>query len=133
MYSDTIADLLTRVRNANQARHKSCDCPSSKHKIAVAKVLKDEGYISDYRYIEDPKKKQGTLRVYLKYGPHGEKLIQKLVRVSKPGRRIYRRMEELGKVMDGLGTTVLSTSKGLMSDREARKLNLGGELILKVW
>lgn len=133
MQSDPIADMLTRVRNANAARHKSCDVPASKHKIALAKVLKDEGYISDYRYIEDPKKKQGTLRIYMKFGPHGESLIQKLVRVSKPGRRVYRRMQDLGKVNDGLGTTVVSTSKGLMSDREAKKLNLGGELILKVW
>lgn len=133
MYSDPIADMMTRMRNANRARHKSCDVPSSKHKIAIAKVLKDEGYIADYRYIEDPKRKQGTLRIYLKYGPHGENLLQKLVRVSKPGRRIYRRVQDLEKVQDGLGTAIVSTSKGVMSDREARKLNLGGELILKVW
>lgn len=133
MTNDPMSDMLTRMRNANQARHKSCDVPSTRPLISLAKVFKDEGYISDYRFIEDPVKKQGTLRIYMKYGPHGEKLIQKVVRVSKPGRRIYRKLVELGKVMDGLGISIISTPKGMMSDREARKLNLGGELICKVW
>lgn len=131
MTTDPVADLLTRIRNANLAGHAKADVPASKLKAAVLDVLKREGYISDYAKIQD--KKQGTLRVTLKYGFGGEKALKHIERISSPGCRIYRGVDKLGKVLDGLGMQILSTSKGLKSDREARKLRLGGEVLARVW
>lgn len=131
MTTDPVADLLTRIRNANLAGHATCDCPASKHKAAVLDVLKREGYIADYSRIQD--KKQGVLRVNLKYGFGGEKILKRVVRISRPGCRVYRGVGDLGKVIDGLGMQILSTSKGVKSDREAKKLGLGGEVIARVW
>jgi small subunit ribosomal protein S8 len=129
--TDPIADMLTRIRNALMARHASTDVPASKMKVALAGILKDEGYIADYEAIED--RKQGTLRVRLKYGPDGDSVITGLERVSRPGRRIYCNAAEIPPVLGGLGINVLSTSKGLLSGRVARKRNIGGELLLNVW
>lgn len=129
--NDPIGDMLVRLRNANQRHHDKVNMPSSRPKEAVAKVLKKEGYLKDYKVIKDNKKK--SLVIFLKYGPKGESLINQITRVSKPGRRIYRGVKELGKVLDGLGTAVISTSKGIMSDKECRKLRVGGELICHIW
>ncbi len=129
--TDPIADMLTRIRNALMARHPSTDVPASKVKVALAGILKDEGYIADYEAIED--RKQGILRVRLKYGPDGDSVITGLERVSRPGRRIYCNAAEIPPVLGGLGINVLSTSNGLLSGRVARKRNIGGELLLNVW
>ena len=129
--TDPIADMLTRIRNALMARHPSTDVPASKMKVALAGILKDEGYIADYEAIDD--RKQGVLRVRLKYGPDGDSVITGLERVSRPGRRIYCSAPEIPPVLGGLGINVLSTSKGLLSGRVARKQNIGGELLLNVW
>lgn len=126
--TDPIADMLTRIRNANQRHHEKITLPTSVHKEAIIKVLKQEGYLKDYKVVD-----KKTLVVFLKYGPKGEKVIHQIVRVSSPGRRIYKNIKELGKVIDGLGTMVISTSKGVMSDKECRKLKLGGEVLLQVW
>jgi small subunit ribosomal protein S8 len=131
--TDPVADLLTRIRNANLAGHEKTDVPASKHKEAVLGVLKREGYIADYARIKD--EKQGVLRVTLKYGFGGEKALKRITRVSKPGCRVYRSVKNLqkSKVLDGLGIQILSTPKGVLSDREARKQNVGGELLARVW
>ena len=131
--SDPIADMLTRIRNAGKARFSSVDIPGSKLKTELAKVLKDEGFIKNYKFVKDDK--QGILRIYLKYGPHGERILNKLTRISKPGRKVYRNAKELSKmkVLDGLGTAIISTSQGIMTDRSCRKLNLGGEVMGHVW
>jgi len=129
--TDPIADMLTRIRNALMARHPSTDVPASKMKMALAGILKDEGYIADFEAIED--RKQGILRVRLKYGPDGDSVITGLERVSRPGRRVYCNAAEIPPVLGGLGINVLSTSKGLLSGRVARKRNIGGELLLNVW
>ncbi len=133
---DPVADLLTRIRNANSIKRAVCDIPASHFKQAVVKVMKDEGYITDFSIFEAftrTRTKVKMLRVRLKYGPRGEQLIQKIQMVSKQGRRIYKNMRTLEKVQDGLGIGILSTSHGVMSDREARKLKIGGELICKIW
>lgn len=129
--TDTIADMLTRIRNANSARHDSVDIPASNVKKAIAQILKDEGYISDYKVIEDGK--QGIIRITLKYGPNKSQVITGLRRVSKPGLRIYTSVEDMPKVMRGLGIAILSTSKGIMTDKQARKANVGGEVLAFVW
>lgn len=129
--TDPIADMLTRIRNALLAGHRSTDIPSSKTKAALAGILKEEGYIADYEMIED--KKQGILRVSLKYGPEGEAVITGLERVSRPGRRVYCRAQEIPPVLGGLGINILSTSRGLMSGSVARSQGVGGELLLNVW
>ena len=129
--TDVIADMLTRIRNANDVGHPEVEIPSSNMKVAIAKVLKEEGYIKDYEVIEDGK--QGILKVYLKYGPNKQKVITGIKRISKPGLRIYASKDEIPKVMGGLGTVILSTSKGIMTDREARKQQVGGEVICYVW
>jgi small subunit ribosomal protein S8 len=129
--TDPIADMLTRIRNALLARHPSTDVPASKMKVALAGILKDEGYIADFEAIED--RKQGILRVRLKYGPDGDSVITGLERVSRPGRRVYCNAAEIPPVLGGLGINVLSTSKGLLSGRVARQRNIGGELLLNVW
>ena len=129
--TDPIADLLTRIRNANSAKHESVDIPASKLKIEMVKILNDEGYIKGYQVIEDDK--QGVIRVALKYGPHKEKVISGLKRVSKPGLRVYVGKDELPKVLRGLGIAVISTSKGLMTDKKARAEQIGGEVMAFVW
>lgn len=129
--SDTIADMLTRIRNANSAKHDSVDIPASNVKKAIAQILQDEGYISSFQVIEDGK--QGTIRVTLKYGPNKSQVITGLRRVSKPGLRIYSNVEDMPKVMKGLGIAILSTSKGIMTDKQARKNNVGGEVLAFVW
>lgn len=131
--NDPIADMLTRIRNANMVYHDSADIPISKLKLALAKILKSEGYIRNYKVINDPKKPYGTLRVFLTYGSNRERVIQGLTRVSKPGRRIYEGKDKLPKVLGGLGIAVISTSKGLKTDAEARTLGLGGEVLCHIW
>ena len=129
--TDPIADMLTRIRNANSAKHETVDIPASNMKKAIAQILLDEGYIASYRVIED--EKQGVIRVTLKYGENKSQVITGLRRVSKPGLRIYSNVEDMPKVMKGLGIAIVSTSKGIMTDREARKQNVGGEVLAFVW
>ncbi|MBO4584293.1 MAG: 30S ribosomal protein S8 [Clostridia bacterium] len=129
--TDSIADMLTRIRNANSAKHDSVEIPASNIKKAIAQVLLDEGYIKSWTNIEDGK--QGIIRIVLKYGPNKSQVIQGLRRVSKPGLRIYASSEELPQVMRGLGIAIVSTSKGVMTDRVARKENIGGEVLAFVW
>jgi len=122
--------MLTRIRNANQMRHEVVDIPASRIKLQILELLKREGYINDVEYIED--NKQGILRVYLKY-VKGERVIKGLKRISKPGLRVYAKKEELPRVFNGLGIAVISTSEGILTDREARQRNIGGEVIAYVW
>ena len=129
--SDPLADMLTRIRNGVNARFKSVEMPLSKLKVGVVKVLKEEGYITDYQIIDQGV--QGTLKVILKYGPNNEQVITGIRKVSKPGLRQYKKSSNIPKVMSGLGVGILSTSKGVISDRQARKLNVGGELLCEVW
>ncbi len=129
--SDTIADFLTRVRNANMVSHPKVDVPRSKIIKGITQVLLEQGFIQDFREIED--NKQGLLRIYLKYGPKGEKLINEITRQSKPGRRKYVKMDELKPVLNGFGIAILSTSKGILSDKKCRQLGVGGELLCTVW
>ena len=129
--SDPIADMLTRVRNAVKAKMNSVDVPASKLKIELARVMKDEGYIKNYKFIQDGK--QGLLRVYLKYGPGQQATIYGLERVSKPSRRIYVKSREIKPVFNGMGVAILSTSKGIMTDRKARQENVGGEVLCNIW
>ncbi|MEW6501923.1 MAG: 30S ribosomal protein S8 [Thermodesulfobacteriota bacterium] len=129
--SDPLADLLTRIRNAGMVRHESVDVPLSKTKSGVAAILKREGFITDYEVIED--KVQGVLRIAMRYDSRREPVINGLRRVSKPGRRIYVKHDEIPKVMSGLGIAIISTSKGIMTDKEAREQRLGGELLCEVW
>ena len=131
MRSDPIADMLTRVRNASRAEHEKVDIPASKLKVRIAEILKDEGFIKNYRVLED--KKQGMLRVYLKYGVANEKLISGLVRVSTPGRRSYVTHDRIPTILAGMGVTIVSTSRGVLTDREARKQRVGGEVLAYVW
>lgn len=133
---DPIADMLTRIRNANSVGHATAEIPASRFKKAIVKVLKDEGYIKDFSVFESQTPrglKTEVIKVYLKYGHHGERILTNLDLVSKQGRRIFKGVADLPKILDGLGIGVLSTSKGVMSDREARKQRLGGELICRVW
>ena len=129
--SDVIADMLTRIRNANNAKHESVDVPASNMKKAIADILKEEGYIASYQIVEDGK--QGIIRITLKYGRGKQRVIQGLRRVSKPGLRIYSNCEDMPKVMNGLGVAIVSTSKGVMTDKKARELNVGGEVLAFVW
>ena len=129
--TDPVADMLTRIRNANTAKHESVDVPASNLKKAIAKILLDEGYIKSYEVVEDGT--QGVIRIQLKYLAGKEKVISGLRRVSKPGLRVYAGAEELPKVLKGLGIAIVSTSKGIVSDKEARKLGVGGEVICYVW
>lgn len=131
MWSDPIADFLTRIRNAVVMRRPEVTMPSSLMKVAIAKVLKEEGYIRDHDVVEDGK--QGKLRIQLKYGPRGEQIIRSLRRESKPGSRVYRGFEELPKVLDGLGVCVVSTNLGVVSDRVCRERKVGGELLCTVY
>ena len=130
--SDPIADMLTRIRNANTAKHDTVDIPSSKVKLSIAEILFNEGYIEKYDVIEDGAFK--TIRVTLKYGADkNEKVISGLKRISKPGLRVYASCEELPKVLGGLGTAIISTNQGVVTDKEARKLGVGGEVLCFVW
>ena len=130
--SDVIADMLTRIRNANSAKHETVDIPASNMKKAIAQILVDEGYVKDYKVIEDGK--QGIIRIALKYqGASRTPVLQGLRRVSKPGLRIYTSCEDMPRVMKGIGTAIVSTSKGVMTDKAARKLNVGGEVLAFVW
>ncbi len=148
MMTDPIADMLTRIRNANRIERAAVDIPATELKRSIAQVLEDEGFILDYQMGEATKDEQGhvnfeakkdakgskaVLRVYLKYGPEGEKVIRHVERASKPGQRVYRRHVQLRPVLDGLGISIVSTSRGVMSDRQARSQRLGGELICTVW
>ena len=129
--TDTIADMLTRIRNASAAKHPTIDVPCSNVKKQIAQILVDEGYIKNYRVIED--KKQGVIRITLKYTDNKTQVITGLRRVSKPGLRIYSNCKDMPKVMKGLGIAIVSTSKGIMTDRKARELHVGGEILAFVW
>ena len=129
--TDPIADFLTRSRNANTVYKEKVEIPASKTKMNLANILKEEGYIKDVEYIEDGK--QGFLRLYLKYGANREKVITGLKRISRPGLRVYAQKDELPKVLGGLGIAVISTSKGLMTDKDARKAGVGGEVMCYIW
>ena len=129
--SDVIADMLTRIRNANDAKHATVDIPASKMKKAIADILVEEGYVKSYTVIEDGK--QGVIRVTLKYAQGKQKVIRGIKRVSKPGLRIYAGYEEMPKVMNGLGIAIVSTSKGIMTDKKARANKVGGEVLAFVW
>ncbi len=129
--TDVVADMLTRIRNANTAKHETVEIPASNLKKAIAQILLDEGYIKDFTVEDD--NKQGIIKVTLKYGENKQRIIQGLRRVSKPGLRIYASSQELPKVKNGLGVAIISTSKGIMTDKNARKLNVGGEVLAFVW
>ena len=129
--TDAIADMLTRIRNANQLRYQEVLVPSSKMKLDIAKILKNEGFIEDVKETKD--NVQGTIVLTLKYGPNKERVITGLKRISKPGLRVYAKNEDIPKVLNGLGIAIISTSKGLMTDKEARKNNLGGEVLAYIW
>ena len=129
--TDTIADMLTRIRNALIAKHDSVEIPMSTTKLAIAKILLDEGYIKGFEQVEDGIKK--SIRVQLKYGPNKQRVIVGLKRISRPGLRVYARKDEVPKVLGGLGVAIMSTSRGVMTDREARKLGVGGEVLAYVW
>jgi small subunit ribosomal protein S8 len=129
--TDPISDLLTRIRNANLIKLAQVECPSSRTKVGVVETLKRSGFIRDFRVIEDGR--QGTIRIYLKYGPDGEKIINEINRVSTPGRRVYVGSTELPRPLDGMGVAIVSTNKGVLSDGEARSQHLGGEVLCEVW
>ncbi|MBI4833429.1 MAG: 30S ribosomal protein S8 [Planctomycetes bacterium] len=133
MSTDPVADMLTMIRNARMRGTEKVNMPVSSIKLEIARVLKEEGYIKDYKTVKAEDKKNNTLAVYLKYGEDGECIINKIVRISKPGRRVYCRVKNMSKILDGLGVSILSTPKGVMSDKECRKLNLGGEIICNVY
>lgn len=129
--TDPIADFLTRIRNANMIYHSTVEIPASRLKKSLASILKEEGFIKDFEVIEDGK--QGIIRIYLKYGANRERVITGLRRISKPGLRVYARKDQVPRVLGGLGLAILSTSKGIMTDKQARKLGLGGEVICYIW
>jgi small subunit ribosomal protein S8 len=136
--TDPIADMLTRIRNAVTAKHARVDMPASKLKVEIARILQDEGYIQGFRMGEEPADRVGreprqVIRVFLKYGPHGEKVISGIQRISRPGRRVYLGVEEVPSVLGGLGTNILTTSRGVMTGRAARKAGVGGEVLCNVW
>ncbi|WP_066189245.1 MULTISPECIES: 30S ribosomal protein S8 [Gracilibacillus] len=129
--TDPIADMLTRIRNANMVRHEKLEFPASNLKKELADILKREGFIRDYELVED--NKQGILRIFLKYGQNDERVISGLKRISKPGLRVYAKADELPKVLNGLGIAIVSTSKGVLSDKEARSQAIGGEVLAYIW
>lgn len=129
--TDPIADLLTRIRNASTSKHDTVDVPASKMKKAIVDILNEEGYIKGYQEIEDGR--QGVIRINLKYGPNHERVISGLKRVSKPGLRFYAGVDELPRVLKGLGIAIVSTSKGIMTDKKARELHIGGEVLAFIW
>ncbi|GAF66216.1 30S ribosomal protein S8 [Alkalihalobacillus trypoxylicola] len=129
--TDPIADMLTRIRNANTVRHEKLELPASKVKKEIAEILKREGFIRDYEYVED--NKQGVIRIFLKYGQTNERVITGLKRISKPGLRVYAKAGELPRVLGGLGIAIVSTSNGVLTDKEARSQQVGGEVLAYVW
>jgi len=129
--TDTIADMLTRIRNANQMRYQEVSVPASNLKCELAKILKEEGFIEDYKVVKEDV--QGTILLTLKYGQNKERVITGLKRISKPGLRVYAKSTEIPKVLNGLGIAIISTSRGVMTDKEARKQNLGGEVLCYIW
>ncbi|MFS0840746.1 30S ribosomal protein S8 [Paenibacillus sp. 1P03SA] len=129
--SDPIADMLTRIRNANIVRHETVEIPASKIKKEIAEILKNEGFIRDAEFVED--NKQGIIRLFLKYGPNNERVITGLKRISKPGLRVYTKSQEIPRVLGGLGIAIISTSGGVMTDKEARQAKSGGEVLCYVW
>jgi len=129
--TDPIADMLTRIRNANTAFHGKVDMPSSKVKVEIVRILKEEGFIKNYQVIDNGK--QGLVRVYLKYGPQHEKVITGLKRISKPGLRIYAKADQVPSVLGGLGIAILSTPRGVMTDKECRRNRIGGEVLCHIW
>jgi small subunit ribosomal protein S8 len=136
--TDPISDMLTRLRNAVSAKHSRVDMPASKLKAEIARILQDEGYIQGFRIVEEPSEKAGrqprqVIRVFLKYGPHGERVMTGLERISRPGRRVYLGAEDVPNVLGGLGTSILTTSRGVMTGRAARKAGVGGEVLCNVW
>jgi len=131
MLADPIADMLTRIRNAYAARHETTNVPGSKVCRGICRVLKDEGYIEDYKWIDDGR--QGLLRIYLKYGPRGEDLFTDIRRVSRPSRRVYKDVESIPRPMGGLGISIVSTSRGILSDRQCREQKVGGEVLCTIW
>ena len=130
--TDPVADMLTRIRNANTSKHKTVDVPSSKMKLSIADILFKEGYIKSYEEIKDVNT-QGVIRITLKYGENGSRVIDGLKRISKPGLKVYVGKDELPKVLNGLGIAIISTSKGLMTDKQARELGVGGEVLAYIW
>ena len=130
--TDPIADMLTRIRNGVRARHESVEVPASKEKVAIAKILKEEGYILNYK-VEGEKVSEKKITITLKYGPNNEKVISGIKRISKPGLRVYAKSNAIPRVLNGLGIAIISTSQGVMTDREARKQHAGGEVIAYVW
>jgi small subunit ribosomal protein S8 len=136
--TDPISDMLTRLRNAVSAKHARVDMPASKLKAEIARILQDEGYIQGFRIVEEPAEREGRqprqlIRVFLKYGPRGEKVMTGLERISRPGRRVYLGAQDVPQVLGGLGTSILTTSRGVMTGREARKAGVGGEVLCNVW
>jgi small subunit ribosomal protein S8 len=136
--TDPISDMIARIRNAVSAKHTRVDLPASKLKAEIARILQDEGYIQGYRLVDVPAEKEGlqprpAIRIFLKYGPHGEKVISGLERISRPGRRVYLGVDEVPAVLGGLGTSILTTSRGVMTGRAARKAGVGGEVLCNVW
>ena len=136
--TDPIADMITRIRNAVTAKHTRVDLPASKLKAEIARILQDEGYIQGFRLVETPAEKKGQqarqmIRLFLKYGPHGEKVISGLERNSRPGRRVYLGVADVPHVLGGLGTSILTTSRGVMTGRAAKKAGVGGEVLCNVW
>ncbi|UFJ40673.1 30S ribosomal protein S8 [Brevibacillus humidisoli] len=129
--TDPVADMLTRIRNANMVRHEKVEIPASKLKKEIARILKEEGFIRDAEFIED--NKQGIIRLFLKYGPDNERVITGLKRISKPGLRVYASTEQIPRVLGGLGVAILSTSSGVMTDKQARQAHVGGEVLAYVW
>jgi small subunit ribosomal protein S8 len=131
--TDPIADMLTRIRNAVTAKHTRVDMPTSRIKAEIARILTDEGYIQSFKLVDAPGSVQQTLRLTLKYGPHGEKLITGIQRISRPGRRVYFGREDVPEVLAGLGTSILTTSRGVMTGRAAVKAGVGGEVLCNIW
>ncbi|MCL2122100.1 MAG: 30S ribosomal protein S8 [Clostridiales bacterium] len=129
--TDPIADFLTRIRNANSVNHEKVEIPASRLKKTLAQILKEEGMIKDFEYIEDGR--QGLLRVHLKYGPNKQKVISGIKRISRPGLRVYAKKDEVPRILGGLGIAIISTSQGVMTDKQARKRGLGGEVLCYVW
>jgi len=129
--TDPVADMLTRIRNANTAGHKTVEVPASKMKKSIASILKDEGYIEDFEYVDDGK--QGVIKIKMKYAPNKTRVISQLRRISKPGLKVYVKAEDVPRVLGGLGIAIISTSKGVISDKDARRIGVGGEVVCYVW
>jgi small subunit ribosomal protein S8 len=136
--TDPIADMITRIRNAVSAKHSRVDLPASRLKAEIARILQDEGYIQGFRLVDEPAERSGrqsrkVIRLFLKYGPHGERVISGLERISRPGRRVYLGVDDVPYVLGGLGTSILTTSHGVMTGRAAKKAGVGGEVLCNVW